>query len=241
MSIDICRNGAGEPELPLALPALTPMEMLGRAVANGADIAVLERLMELQERWRAHQARRAFDEAIAAAKSEIAPITRNATAHNNKRYADFAAIARAVDPALSKNGLSYRFRTVQDDKIKVTCILSHKDGHCEENTLSGPADATGNKNAIQAIGSTLTYLQRYSLIQALGLAASNDDDGHAAATGNGAVSDEQAAEISRLVTETKSNIDLFLKWAGAASIPDISAAKYEAIVKALNAKMKGRT
>lgn len=159
---------------------ITPMEMLNTALTRGADVAVLERLMGLQERYEANQARKAFDAAIADAKGEIGPIMRNATGHNDKRYADFAAIARTVDPILTKHGLTYRFRTEQADKIHVTCILSHKDGHSETTTLAGPSDTSGNKNAIQAIGSTLTYLQRYSLIQMLGLATSNDDDGRAA-------------------------------------------------------------
>jgi hypothetical protein len=159
---------------------VTPMEMLNTALTRGADVTVLEKLMGLQERWEANQARKAFDAAIAAAKGEIGPIVRNATGHNEKRYADFAAIARTVDPVLTKHGLTYRFRTEQTDRINVTCILSHKDGHSETTTLAGPPDGSGSKNAIQAIGSTLTYLQRYSLVQMLGLASSNDDDGRAA-------------------------------------------------------------
>jgi hypothetical protein len=102
------------------------------------------------------------------AVEKIAPIQRNAKGHNDKRYADFAAIAKVVDPILSRAWPVYRFRTAQGDRISVTCILSHnEDGHSEETTLSGPADASGSKNAIQAIGSTLTYLQRYSLVQML--------------------------------------------------------------------------
>lgn len=159
--------------------SLTPMDMLNRAITGGADLDVIEKLMNLQERYEAGSARKAFDKAIAAAKREIPPITRNAKGHNEKKYADFAAIARVVDPIISAHGLSYRFRTVQDDRIHVTCILSHEDGHSEQTTLSGPADGSGNKNAIQAIGSTLTYLQRYSLVQMLGLAAAADDDGNA--------------------------------------------------------------
>ena len=75
--------------------SITPMEMLSRAIEGGAGIEVLEKLMDLQERWEARQARRAFDEAVAAAKSEIKPIVRNREGHNAKRYADFAAIAAA--------------------------------------------------------------------------------------------------------------------------------------------------
>jgi ERF superfamily protein len=172
-------NNTAKAVVPVENAPLTPMDMLNRAVSSGADIEVLEKLMGLQERYEKNQARKAFDEAVAAAKAEIPPILRNREGHNQKRYADFAAIAEVVDPIITSHGLSYRFRTLQNDKINVTCILSHKAGHYEETTLSGPADATGSKNAIQAIGSTLTYLQRYSLVQALGLAAANDDDGKA--------------------------------------------------------------
>lgn len=181
------------------LQPLTPMGMLDRAVAAGASIETLERLIALKERWDANEARKAFDEAVAAAKAEIKPVARSAKGHNSKYYADFAAIARAVDPIISKHGLSYRFRSEQGDRINVTCILSHKLGHSEETTLSGPPDKTGNKNEIQAIGSTLTYLQRYSLVQALGLAASNDDDA-AKATGE-LVNDDQIGEMTALIQD----------------------------------------
>ena len=131
-------------------PAVTPLDMLNRAVLAGADIAMIEKLMALHERWDANQARKAFDEAVAAAKRDIPPITRNVTGHNAKKYADFAAIAKVVDPIIGAHGLSYRFRTTQNDRISVTCILSHKAGHAEETTLSGPADTSGSKNAIQS-------------------------------------------------------------------------------------------
>jgi hypothetical protein len=133
-----------------ATPTTTPMTMLEKAVSSGASLEMVEKLMALQERWEANQARKAFDEAIAAAKAEIKPVVRNATGHNSKKYADFSAIANAVDPIISKHGLSYRFRTNQTDRIAVTCVLSHKAGHYEETTLAGPADASGSKNAIPA-------------------------------------------------------------------------------------------
>ena len=215
--------------------ALTPMDMLNQAVERGANIDVLEKLMGLQERWEKNHARKAFDAAIAAAKAEITPVVRNAEGHNSKRYADFAAIARAVDPIISRHGLSYRFRSTQSDKINVTCVLSHKDGHCEETTLSGPADTSGSKNAIQAIGSTLTYLQRYSLVQALGLAASNDDDGKAAGFGN-VVSEEQADAIRSLALEVKADLPRFLKYLDVESIADIPASRFEQAKHALEAK-----
>ena len=52
---------------------MTPMDMLNRAVTAGADIVVLEKLMALHERYESNQARKAFDEAMAAAIAAEAP------------------------------------------------------------------------------------------------------------------------------------------------------------------------
>lgn len=223
-----------ETSLQPATPA-TPMILLERAIQTGAGMDVIEKFMGLEERWQANQARKAFDAAIAEAKAEIPPIQRNATGHNAKKYADFAAIAKVVDPILGKHGLSYRFRTTQSDRISVTCILSHKMGHSEETTLAGPADTSGSKNAIQAIGSTLTYLQRYSLVQMLGLAASNDDDGNAAAA-KPKITQEQADTLRDLIEANGKDRAQFLKWAKVEQIEDVPAIAYDACVAAIRHK-----
>lgn len=224
-----------EPQPSRAVAPVTPMDMLNRAVESGAGLDMVEKLMSLQERWETGQARKAFDKAIASAKAKITPIQRNATGHNSKRYADFAAIAKVVDPILSEHGLSYRFRTAQGDRISVTCILSHEDGHSEETTLSGPPDASGSKNAIQAIGSTLTYLQRYSLVQMLGLAASNDDDGKAAAD-SGVISEDQAAELIALADEVGADKRAFCNYFKVEGIAMLPAKDFDRAKAALNKK-----
>lgn len=228
-----------------SLSVITPMDMLNNAVMAGADISILEKLMGLQERWEANQARKSFDAAIAEAKAQIKPVAKTAKGHSGN-YADFASIARTVDPVLSECGLSYRFRTAQTEKsISVTCVLSHRDGHSEETTLTGPADTSGSKNAIQAIGSTLSYLQRYSLVQMLGLASAKDDDGHAAGlkagTDNADVSgdllnDEQIGAIRNALAFAGRDEARFLKHIGVASLSDIFADKYKACLAIIQGK-----
>lgn len=169
---------------------LTPMEILNNAVDGGADVQTLEKLLTLQERWEKGEARKAFDAAMADAKAAMPKITKGREVdytndkgkRTNYRYEDLASIAETINPILSKHGLSYRFRTESPPNmpISVTCIISHRLGHSEENTLSAPRDEGAGKNSIQAIGSAVTYLQRYTLKAALGLAASYDDDGRAA-------------------------------------------------------------
>lgn len=169
---------------PARSAAMTPMEMLDRAVSNGASIETLEKLMGLQERWEKNTARKAFDEAMAAARAELPIIIKNrevdftsAKGRTNYVYEDLASIAKAVDPILARHGLAYRFRTSQDGgSVTVTCVISHRGGYSEENSLSAGRDESGNKNSIQAVGSAVTYLQRYTLKAALGLSATKDDD-----------------------------------------------------------------
>jgi len=173
---------------PVASTAMTPMAMVAQAVASGASIETLEKLMGLQERWEATQARKAFDSAVSLAKGEIPPISKNKqVGFDSKRTGETTSyshetlgeIARVVDPILNKHGLSYRYKATQENgRITVTCVLSHRDGFSEETSLNAGADDSGKKNSIQAIGSTTTYLQRYTLKLALGLATTDrDDDG----------------------------------------------------------------
>lgn len=184
----------------------------------------IERFIVLKERIDAANAKKTFDAAIALAKASIPPVVKNRKGHNDKSYADFAAIAAVVDPIIAPLGLSYRFRTAQSDKISVTCVLTHEGGHSEENTLSGPADASGSKNAIQAIGSTLTYLQRYTLVQALGISASEDDDGKAAGAGV-TISDEQLAKLRSLIDEVGGDTAKLCDHFKIEALPDLPAAK----------------
>lgn len=216
---------------------MTPMEMVGRALEMGVSADILKQMMDLRDREDAKQARKAFDTAISRAKSKMSPVVKNATGHNNKRYADFSAIARMVDPVLSEFGLSYRFKTTQLDKITVTCVLSHEDGHSEETTLSAPSDTTGNKNAIQAIGSTITYLSRYSLMASLGLSASEDDDGRAAGMDSQSVSEDQTKQIRELIEKADLDIEAFCNRWQVNAVTDIAAKQFNEVVQSLRQRI----
>lgn len=185
------------------------METLASAVQRGLPIETLNALMDFQERHEAAQARKSFDAAMAEAKKALPVIIKNRAVdftsqkgRTHYKHEDLASIARAVDPILARHGLSYRFNTVTDKEgVTVTCIVSHRDGHSETNTLIAGHDNSGNKNSIQAIGSTITYLQRYTLKAALGLAASHDDDG--AGQGDEAVDpQEEAAPLLDMIDQT---------------------------------------
>lgn len=163
--------------------ALTPVELLRIAVSQGADIEKLEKLMGLQERWEANEARKAFAAAMQRFKSNPPIITKNHTvAYKEVKYkhATLDHVCDEVTKGLSAVGITHAWKVRQEkDLITVVCKLTHELGHSEETELSGVPDNSGSKNSIQAVGSTVTYLERYSLLAACGLAAKNDDDGQA--------------------------------------------------------------
>jgi hypothetical protein len=190
---------------------VTPARMLDRAVAAGASIEMVEKLMKLMERQQENEARKAFDAAMANAAAELPTIAKtklvdftSPKGRTRYQYASLDDVTAAVRPVLAKHGLSFRFRTIEEqDRLMVICRIAHADGHSEESMLSAPRDESGQKNYIQSKGSTLTYLQRYTLMSALGLAAAIDDDGRGSgATAPAArISAEQAAQLTALVSD----------------------------------------
>jgi len=221
------------------------MMMLEQAVARGADMAVLEKLMDLQERWEAHQAKKAYDAAIAAAKGQLPEIPKTKRVRYVSKtgvvveysHEELPVIAKLIDPVLSSHGLSYRFRTTSlvNEPVRVTCVVSHRDGYSEENTLEAGRDTSGSKNDIQAIGSTVTYLQRYTLKAALGLSAADDDDGRAAGKA-AAITAEQLEELQKRIAHVGQDIPRFLKHYGVERIDDLPADKFDEAMAVLERK-----
>lgn len=219
------------------------------AIERGADLAMVEKLMDLQQRRDAELALKAFNAAMAAAKAEIPVITKNrkvgyegknGAASTSYAHEDLAEIARTIDPILARHGLSYRFQTVSEINapIAVTCIVAHRDGHSESNKLIAPRDDSGKKNLIQQVGSTITYLQRYTLKAALGLAAGHDDDGKASGADVDLVSDEQIEALQSLIRETETRIGEFLTAIGFDSLSDIPTGKFDEVLGKLEKKKR---
>jgi hypothetical protein len=200
---------------------------------------MLERLIGFHERSEAHAARKAFEKALASAKAKIPVIAKNRQAVMGRqpyRHEDLAEIARTITPILARHGLSYRFRSQSTDAlVTVVCVVSHRGGHSEENSLSASPDESGEKNSIQAVGSTLTYLQRMTLKAALGLAASDDDDGQAAGS-SAQITRQQARELLDLIDQLGADKAALLQFFQIKGVTDLPAARYRQALSLLNSR-----
>lgn len=157
------------------------------------DLEKLQQMMQMHERWEENQARKAFVRSMAQFKKNPPDIVKDKkVGYEDSKgnwvgysHATLGAVCDAVIAGLAEVGISHDWKPRQPDgKVGVACYLTHMDGHKDDGTyIEAPADTSGKKNAIQSIGSTITFLERYTLLAAVGLAPKDlpddDGDGHA--------------------------------------------------------------
>lgn len=215
--------------------ALTPMEMLNAAMERGDAIEKLERLMDLNDRWEKAQAKKAFLEAKAAFKAEAPVIAKDKeNKQYGSRYSSIGNVVNKTNEVLSKFGLDARWEYDQSDSIKVTCILSHLQGHSENVSLKAPPDTSGQKNPIQQIKSTTTYLKLATFEAVTGIATeegSADDDGNGA--GGGFISSEQESELRELIEAKQAEIPKFCAYFKIDKLGDLKASDFQRAMTAL--------
>ena len=186
-------------QLPVVNPATKLIEM---ALTTNADIDKLERLMAMQTQWEEKNAKREFLNALAKFQAKCPDVIKRKQGHNYK-YAPLSDIVSQTRELISECGLSYRFEQDHNNGlIQVTCILSHSDGHCEKNAMVSNPDTSGSKNAIQAIGSAVQYMMRYTFIGALGITTADEDmDGRLPQKEESIITSNQADKLISLLDE----------------------------------------
>lgn len=221
--------------------AVTPMDMLNAAVERGDAIEKLSQLMDLHDRWEAAQAKKAYIEAKAAFKANAPTVFKDM---ENKQYrsmySSIGNVVNTVNAALSKYELDASWDYDQTESgIKVTCILTHSQGHSERVSLSGPPDNSGSKNPIQQIKSTTTYLKLATFEAVTGIASkegNKDDDGNS--VGVAPINDVQVKTINDLLDDTASDLEQFKKHFGISDVKELPARRFQEAMNIFAAKRK---
>lgn len=220
-------------------PKNSPAQMIREAVAGGADLEKLKGLLELQERWELNESRKAFFEAMAMFSANAPEIEKDKEVSfgtTKYRHATLSNVTKKVREELSKWGLSANWKMAQTNgSVTVTCVITHKQGYSQETTLSASVDSSGSKNAIQAVGSTVTYLERYTLLAATGLATSEmDDDGRG--TAGDIISDKELSQLRDLLAEKNANEEKFCEYMKIDSLEKLPKSRYQQALAAIKAK-----
>ena len=217
---------------------ISPIGMIMAAVNGQADLDKVAKLLEIQERWEANEARKAYHRAMSAFKQNPPVIDKNKkVAYGNTKYnhASLDNVVAKITAELSKHGLSASWTTHQNGVISVTCRITHELGHSEETTLTASADKTGAKNDIQALGSTISYLQRYSILSVCGLATTDcpiDTDG---ITSKDNITADQLVTIRNLLKENNRPEAKLAEFLKVDKLEDARSVDYEKAIKAISA------
>jgi len=209
------------------------IQVIERAALNpDVDIDKMERLLQMQERVMDRQAMMAYSAAMAAMQTELPSIEERGQT-NNGCYATLEDIVDTVRPILQKHGFAVSFRIqTQERGIQVTGVLMHKDGHREETSMLLPADMTGNKNAVQAFGSSTSYGKRYVLCALLNITTRGQDDNGQTSTRAAVkrVTAFQAGQIQRLISQCPATTQEWFsgKYGAAVQVPQADFDKLRA-------------
>lgn len=220
-----------------ALPAV-PQEpasiavMIERLITDPAiSFERVNQAMDFYDRVQKERSRQAYLEAKAAFKDNAPQVIRDKeNAQYKSTYATIGNVVNTINAELSKHGLDASWDYDQSERIKVTCTLRHVMGHGESVSLSGLPDASGSKNPMQQIKSTLTYLRLATFEAVTGIATKEgalDDDGKAAGDAKDRyISAAEAEEISGLITSTNSDWEKFKEMFDVDQASDLTVEKY---------------
>ena len=200
-------------------------QLIEKAMDTDVDLDRLEKLMDMHktmlDREAEQQAKKAeaqFDNAMSMARSEIERILPNQeNEHTKSKFADLDAINAQLVPALGKYGLHIQAKPAQatvDGWIAIRLLVKGY-GHTDESFIQGPPDGSGsqgksNKNQIQAIGSSYTYLLRYAIRLAFNLAVAKDNDGNAPGPERQKVPPVHLKELEDLLEKTGTRVQSVL-------------------------------
>ena len=229
----------------------TMFQVVAKAAADPTvDLDRMTRLLEMQHQVNARYAANAFTAAMAVFKQSVGPIMKTKAVGYTTRDGDFVGykhatlggVVAAIVSGLGNVGISHRWDIDQgESQISVTCILTHADGHSIRVKMSAAPDESGKKNSIQQVASTITYLQRYTLLSVTGLAsdeATPDDDGRGGGDAPATITPDQVMDLGALISEVNADSARLLWMFGVESLENLPAVDYPKVCKMLEAKRK---
>jgi len=212
-------------EKQLDLPAAAPsgegamvLAMIDK-LAQRPDVPIdkIQEMIKMHLGLKAEQAKSAYFGAFAEMQPNLPHVMMRGAIKNKygqvqSKYALWEDVVDAISPVLARYGFALSFRTQQPEgRLRVTGILAHRDGHSEETTLELPLDSSGSKNAVQAVGSSVSYGKRYTAFALLNLSTRGEDDDGQSAVRRPGISEEDAGDLFDLIAESGANIDKFFQ------------------------------
>lgn len=228
----------------------SPAHLIEMAVEKGTDPQNLEKLMDLQERWEAKQAKKAFDDAFAAFQADCPPIVKQKEMSLGRggdfKYAAFEDIMHIIRQPLANHGLALSFNTrMEQQGILTTVCRVSGHGHHVESSVTLPVPQQMPVNDTQKMGAGLSYGKRYAVVNALNLVVVGEDS-DAARLAETFIDDSQHDILTEMLGAAEANVPgtekRFMGWlkqsTGAVILRELPTKHYSMVHEMLRGKLK---
>ena len=222
----------------IAAPDGSPLALVMQAAATGATPEQIGQWMDLQERWGANEARKAYFTAMGRFQGECPAIPRTKTVQGRTggllyKYAPLEKILDVIRATEAACGFMHTWD--QDDLenggVRVTCRISHIAGHSETSTVTIPATTGMNTSKAQDKGIISSYGKRYSLLNAYGLATGGEDaDGAAPSEPVQTITASQIATLKKALEDKGRDLKGACTYAKVDKPEQITVDKYEELL-----------
>lgn len=215
------------------------LQVIAHAVSDPRlDVDKLSKLLDVHERIVADQRKTAFMAAMARLTPKLPEIGKHGQSHHG-RYARLEDIDRAIRPLIAEEGFSLSFDSgpAEGGKVRVTCRLSHADGHSETKQIDLPLDTSGSKNGAQSVISTVSYGRRALTKMFFNLIEAGEDTD---ANDLSVITEEQARDMEAKITEVGADKKRFLTYMGVAATKDILAKDWTKALNAIETKRQAK-
>lgn len=191
---------------PDALAVVTTLSLMQFALERG-QVEQLQILQDMHFKQLERDAEAEFNLAMNAVQSELGRVAANMNNVQTKsKYADYAALDRAIRPIYTKHGFSLSFDSGESlpETVVAYCYVSHRAGHTRKyQSPAMPLPVMGPQGkavmtATHGTGAAMSYAMRYLLKFIFNIAIGEDDtDGNTSkqsAGGSGQMDQKEAQE-----------------------------------------------
>lgn len=205
---------------------INALTLIDKAIEKDIDVDKFAKLVDIVKMLENEKSKRDFYEALSNFQGEVPPIKKLSRADMGYgkpkyNYAEFGEIVTTIQEPLKRHGLSYHFEignepvVIKGEKgediivefVAVTCTVAHKSGYEKTTTMSVQKDAGAGKSNVQAVGSTITYLKRYTLLALLGIGTADPDDDAVSTIPENQKTIDKKEDKSDLLAEIKDKLD----------------------------------
>jgi len=165
----------------------SPTTLIEKAIAGGANLEQLEKVLLMQERWEKNQAKKAFNAAMVEVHKNIPVIVKSLDNNQtHSKYASLDIIVSKTKAIYTAEGFSISFyegETSKENHIRICADVTHCLGHKEQYHYDVPLDGKGikgntNMTSIHAKASSTSYARRYLMCMVWNIPTGDDTDGN---------------------------------------------------------------